>query len=607
MVGISGAPWAEARAEGPGFQLEIFEPLPEPGLNILNISTSRMLEGWRASAGMTVHFARDALSAARTSDRGDDTLRLSDHRLTGEVSVALGLFGYVSIGAVLPVILDQRGDDLELLGRPGEHLGGAALSDLRLVTKIRFWRPESMSGFGLHLLLPLTIPTGREAQLASDGGVRVQPTLGLDYRNPEGFNVSLNVGYLVRPGGAVISSGDELRWGIGVEVPTSLPPLSVIGVLHGAYGLGDTRGPDGATLNGVRRGHPIELLGGLRARIGQSFAVGLGAGAGLAGEVGAPRYRVYLNLGYTPTVSFADSDGDGIPDIYDLCPYEPEDFDGFQDEDGCPDPDNDGDGIPDYRDQCPNEPEDFDGFQDEDGCPEHDNDGDGIPDLLDMCPNEPEDFDGFRDEDGCPDPDNDGDGIPDYRDQCPNEPEDFDGFEDEDGCPDPDNDGDGILDINDLCPNFPENFNGFEDSDGCPDTRSPLIRIHTDQIQLLRPIFFVRNGAAVRPASFPVLDAIAEVLLSNAAITLVQIEGHTDDLGAEDRNMRMSVARARAVRTYLISRGVDERVLAVKGFGATRPMAPNTTEVDRAENRRVEFRIVEVSGRPVSLEQEADP
>ena len=100
------------------------------------------------------------------------------------------------------------------------------------------------------------------------------------------------------------------------------------------------------------------------------------------------------------------------------------------------DKDTDGDGIPDSVDKCPNEPEDKDGFQDEDGCPDPDNDGDGILDKDDKCPNEPEDKDGFQDEDGCPDPDNDGDGIPDDKDKCPNEPETVNGYQDEDGCPD---------------------------------------------------------------------------------------------------------------------------------------------------------------------------
>lgn len=65
-----------------------------------------------------------------------------------------------------------------------------------------------------------------------------------------------------------------------------------------------------------------------------------------------------------------DSDGDGIPDDVDKCPNEPEDKDGFQDADGCPDPDNDQDGIPDKQDKCPDQPETKNGYQDEDGCPD---------------------------------------------------------------------------------------------------------------------------------------------------------------------------------------------------------------------------------------------
>ena len=98
-----------------------------------------------------------------------------------------------------------------------------------------------------------------------------------------------------------------------------------------------------------------------------------------------------------------DSDGDGIYDNKDACPNDPEDFDGFQDEDGCPDPDNDQDGILDVNDKCPNDPEDIDGFQDEDGCPDPDNDQDGILDVNDACPDDPETVNGYEDEDGCPD------------------------------------------------------------------------------------------------------------------------------------------------------------------------------------------------------------
>ena len=92
-----------------------------------------------------------------------------------------------------------------------------------------------------------------------------------------------------------------------------------------------------------------------------------------------------------------DADGDGILDNVDQCPRVAEDKDGFEDEDGCPDPDNDKDGIPDTADKCPNEPEDKDGVEDEDGCPDPDNDNDGILDAVDKCPLE------FGEPpDGCP-------------------------------------------------------------------------------------------------------------------------------------------------------------------------------------------------------------
>jgi outer membrane protein OmpA-like peptidoglycan-associated protein len=98
-----------------------------------------------------------------------------------------------------------------------------------------------------------------------------------------------------------------------------------------------------------------------------------------------------------PPPAPGDRDGDGILDDVDRCPRVAEDKDGFEDEDGCPDPDNDQDGIPDAADKCPNEAEDKDGFEDDDGCPDPDNDHDGILDAADRCP----DVAGIP-PDGCP-------------------------------------------------------------------------------------------------------------------------------------------------------------------------------------------------------------
>ena len=122
--------------------------------------------------------------------------------------------------------------------------------------------------------------------------------------------------------------------------------------------------------------------------------------------------------------------------------------------------------------------EDFDEFEDQDGCPELDNDNDGSIDSEDRCPNQAEDQDGYRDRDGCPEGDNDGDGIADFNDRCPNHPRNFDGFEDEeDGCADRSNDGDRIFDFEDDCPNAAEVMNGIDDTDGCPDEIPPPVPI----------------------------------------------------------------------------------------------------------------------------------
>jgi hypothetical protein len=182
-----------------------------------------------------------------------------------------------------------------------------------------------------------------------------------------------------------------------------------------------------------------------------------------------PKFGLYGGLGVGLNFAPKDGDGDGLTDDKDYCPVEPEDADGFEDEDGCADLDNDQDGVADAADKCPDQAEDMDSFQDDDGCPDKDNDRDGIEDATDKCPSDIEDKDGFEDEDGCADLDNDQDGVVDNFDRCPIQSEDADGFEDEDGCPDLDNDKDGLPDDVDKCPDKPETINGIKDSDGCPD------------------------------------------------------------------------------------------------------------------------------------------
>ncbi len=263
------------------------------------------------------------------------------------------------------------------------------------------------------------------------------------------------------------------------------------------------------------------------------------------------------------------------------------------------DGDRDGDGIIDRLDQCPDDPEDVDGFEDGDGCPDKDNDKDGIPDSADNCPNQPEDKDGFEDEDGCPDKDNDKDGILDATDKCPDEPEDKDDFEDEDGCPDKDNDQDGILDPDDLCPNEPETKNGYADHDGCPD--SDQIRVLGDKIVLDDRVHFRTNNAQIRPISYPLLDRLAKLILEHPEYVHIEVEGHTDERGAEWFNEKLSHDRAGSVREFLVSRGIDAQRLSAKGYGSSQPRVDKQSEHAYFLNRRVEFKVTRQVRRLVNV------
>ena len=639
---------AFAQQQSKSFQVENFEPVAAQGLNTLNVNHSAVLPHLTASAGLLFHFADDPLQLVPAGGDIDSpgAVRLIDSQYKGEVLASIGLFDLLEVGLAVPVLF-QEGEASTRFGL-NDGLSGLGIADIRVTPKIQIIDPKAdwAHGFGLGVQVPVYIPTGDDEAFQSDGTVRVEPRLSLDWQHDSGFIIGANVGYQLLRSEEVASNyanGDMLRFALASQVPLGTEKIKAIGSIFGSVNFEEAQPINGvADLDELDKGLPIEGLLGLQFQLPASLVAQVGAGGGLTDGIGAPDFRIFAGLSFTPMAEAnPDIDGDGILNELDKCPTEPEDKDGFEDEDGCPDPDNDGDGILDVEDKCPLQPEDPDGFKDGDGCPDPDNDVDGILDADDKCPNEPEDKDGFEDEDGCPDPDNDKDGILDVNDKCPMEPEDKDGFEDADGCPDPDNDGDGVLDgvdkcplqpgpaseqgcpikdrdkdgirdSKDKCPDKPETYNGVKDDDGCPDGKATVI-ITEESVQINEKVFFATGKADIKRRSFSLLNTLAATLKRYPQITKIRVEGHTDDVGSDASNLDLSKRRAKSVREYLIGKGVKPKRLSSEGYGESRPLCKDVPKLlknkrknrrkikeCRATNRRVAMEVMEVNGRAVN-------
>ena len=178
--------------------------------------------------------------------------------------------------------------------------------------------------------------------------------------------------------------------------------------------------------------------------------------------------------------------------------------------------------------------------------------------------------------------DRDGDGIPDRDDQCPREPGPA-----PTGCP-PDDDKDGIPNVEDKCPTEPETRNGFEDDEGCPDIVPAEFE---DLAGILEGIHFDTNKDVIKPESKPILDRAVEVLKKYQQVR-IEVSGHTDSNGEYEHNVDLSQRRAESVRKYLIDNGIEESRIETRGAGPNEPIATNDTAEGRAENRRIEVKIL---------------
>ncbi|HEY8208204.1 MAG TPA: OmpA family protein [Myxococcaceae bacterium] len=353
---------------------------------LIDVEEASVLPHLAWDVGLWLGYARDPLLVYRLADNAR-VGPLVENRLGSALLVSVGLFGWVEVGADLPLILFQ--------GRPGDLPGGldpgATLSplsttgagDFRLLAKVQILRQGDYP-VGLSLMPSLAFPSGGARAYFGDAGPVFSPEALLSWRR-ERLRAGLNLGAAFRGRSQLLNQivESEITGHAGVgyrlqaEDGSGGPPLELEASLSGA--ISALR-----PLQSTNQDH-LELRGMAAYDLNTSVQLFGGAGLGLVRGWGTPRFRFFAGarFGQWPprpapppppppppprpvVVAVAeppDRDHDGLPDARDACPDEPETKNGYQDDDGCPDevpppppppdPDRDGDGVPDRLDNCP--------------------------------------------------------------------------------------------------------------------------------------------------------------------------------------------------------------------------------------------------------------
>ncbi len=327
---------------------------------------------------------------------------------------------------------------------------------------------------------------------------------------------------------------------------------------------------------------PITWMEYSGTQVGSGIRVGtffLGSSSVLTNLIAKESKAVDFYIGFKIPVyekKFKDTDGDGVLDKIDGCRK----IAGPIENNGCPWSDADGDLVFDKDDACVN----LAGPVVNKGCPWNDSDGDTLLDNVDACPR----IAGPVENRGCPWSDTDKDGVLDKDDNCPT----VAGAAVNRGCPEvvlieiKDSDKDGVEDKEDDCPTIA----GSANNKGCPVVTEAIVEKLKIQARL---VYFNTGRATLQGGGVPArLKAIGEILKSypNAKFS---IEGHTDNIGSEKVNKKLSHDRANAIKKVLIQNGVNPENVEAKGFGSTVPVGDNKIKSGRAKNRRTEIRHVD--------------
>jgi outer membrane protein OmpA-like peptidoglycan-associated protein len=598
LASLAGARAARAQ----GFALERYEPTPAGSWFLAVPQPWYSSTRWFAG-GLTLDYGHNPLLGGTFNPRFNETVAIVEHQLVGHVDVAGSFLDRVQLSLSLPVVLMERGTP----AFGAAPIGGAAVGDVRVGAMVRLFGQADRSRVSLHLGGYVWIPVGTAGSHAGDQNARGLPELIMSGLLVDHLRWTLEAGVLIRAEqtigfGPAASTASEFHLGAALGFTDRArrfnvgPELTLGTLIAGAQA-------------GTRYGTSVELLLGAQYSIARMILVGAGVGAGLASMLGTPDARAIVRVAYAPMKSLApprpkDSDNDGVPDAEDLCPTQagtargcPDaDRDGVPDAEdlcpkqagtarGCPDADNDG--VPDAEDLCPGQKPGTQPDPKKHGCP-LDSDNDGIPDAEDLCPNAKPGDKPDPSQKGCP-ADEDKDGVPDAEDLCPGAAPGAHPDPARAGCPQPDADNDGVPDAEDACPKDAGDANTTDPkANGCP-----KLTVRRGGSFELRSVHFETNKWDLLPESFPILDEVARFLQEHKELDEVVIEGHADDRGTHEWNLRLSKHRAKSVVDYLVGKGVKRGRLDYVGFGDTRPLNTERTDEARAQNRRVEVRFPE--------------
>jgi outer membrane protein OmpA-like peptidoglycan-associated protein len=475
MVGALAALRGAPGARGDGLDAERFVPaIGDNGTFVVEHPAVPAHLGW--TLGLFLDYADNPLVVVDANK--NVVSRPLATSFSTNLTFSLGLFQWAELGVALPLHLVYEGDAYTAGASSLDARAG--LGDLRVMPKFALVRSGDLHQHVLlGLAFPVSLPTGNDLAARGADGVTVTPELLFAlHLDRVGFGV--DAGYRWRAHHAA-----ALPWGDEIVVQ----PWAQLGLTDALTLRGELPIEKEVSTPVTGADFTMEVIGGLDYAAG-NWDFLLGAGRGLSHGIGDPEIRVIAGLRYRHAEGhregFGDSDGDGIPDKDDRAPNEAEDEDGYQDEDGAPDPDNDGDGIPDEEDEC--------------------------PELA-----------GDRAHDGCP----------------------------------------------------PRTY----------------VKIEKGKVYIFGKVQFRTGSAEIDRRSEPLLDQIAQALQANPDVHHVVIEGHTDNKGGTAINQRLSEERAASVKAALVKRGVDGGRLSTRGYGETRPIAPNKSPGGRAKNRRVDFVI----------------